>query len=237
MVATARDRVRRARGMRGFSTAGRRARCWCALHSGLCRPRDTPFVAVRVAVEFVGPVPVGEVEVTASVVRAARSAVLVAVTLLSAVERCACRGGSGWSPNATPRTLAAPLAEPVDGAHRTAGSRRRLPLPRHDRVAGDPRFDAHGRAGAGVGPSAAAVGRRRVDARAGAGGADRRFGQRNLGRYSTGTSGRSSTSTSTCICRVRSRVNGFSSTRSPTSARPAARWPARPSRTCTVRSG
>src|SRR6476661_2963666 len=47
---------------------------------------DTPANAVRAAVEFVGPVPVGDVETSASIVRAARTAVLVAVTV-SAQER------------------------------------------------------------------------------------------------------------------------------------------------------
>ncbi len=76
-------------------------------------PRDTPFVAVRVAVEFVGPVPVGEVEVTASVVRAARSAALVAVTL-SAQSRL-CLQGRVWLVAERDTTmLAAPLSAPVE---------------------------------------------------------------------------------------------------------------------------
>jgi hypothetical protein len=46
------------------------------------------LVAVRLAVEFVGPVPVGEVTVAAQVVRAARSAVLVQAALVAGDRPC-----------------------------------------------------------------------------------------------------------------------------------------------------
>jgi hypothetical protein len=46
------------------------------------------LVAVRLAADFVGPVPVGELEVTARVVRAARSAALAAVTVSAAGRDC-----------------------------------------------------------------------------------------------------------------------------------------------------
>jgi hypothetical protein len=73
---------------------------------------ETPFVAVRVAAEFVGPVPVGEVEVRASVVRAARSAVLVAVTL-SARSRVCLQGRVWLVAERDTNSVAAPLAAPV----------------------------------------------------------------------------------------------------------------------------
>src|SRR4051794_10713450 len=50
------------------------------------RTERTDLVAVRYAGEFVGPVPVGDVEVAAGVVRVARSGVLVALSL-SALDR------------------------------------------------------------------------------------------------------------------------------------------------------
>lgn len=46
------------------------------------------IVGVRLAAEFVGPVPVGEVAVSAELVRAARSAALVRVTLSGAGRSC-----------------------------------------------------------------------------------------------------------------------------------------------------
>lgn len=73
---------------------------------------DAPANAIRVAVEFVGPVPVGEVETTASVVRAARSAVLVEATV-SAQGRV-CLHGRVWLVRARDTSaVAAPLGEPV----------------------------------------------------------------------------------------------------------------------------
>lgn len=48
----------------------------------------TDLVALRYAAEFVGPVPVGDIEVTTRVVRAARSGVLVAVALTSLDRSC-----------------------------------------------------------------------------------------------------------------------------------------------------
>ena len=76
-------------------------RCVGAENAGL--------VAVRVAAEFVGPVPVGEVEVHASTVRVARTASLVAVTV-SAQGRV-CLQGRVWLVRERDTTaLAAPLA-------------------------------------------------------------------------------------------------------------------------------
>jgi hypothetical protein len=72
----------------------------------------TDFVAVRAAVEFVGPVPVGEVDVTTTVVRGARSAVLVAVTLL-ARERICLQGRVWLVRSADTTALAAPLPDAV----------------------------------------------------------------------------------------------------------------------------
>ena len=48
----------------------------------------TDLDAVRAAVEFAGPVPVGDVEVTASIMRAARSAVLVQAELSAGDRHC-----------------------------------------------------------------------------------------------------------------------------------------------------
>jgi hypothetical protein len=69
------------------------------------------LVAVRVAAEFIGPVPVGEVRVEAKVVRAARSAVLVDA-VLSAAERD-CLHARVWLVRVADTTaVAAPLPEP-----------------------------------------------------------------------------------------------------------------------------
>lgn len=51
-------------------------------------PAADPPAAARLASEFVGPVPVGEIEVSAEVVRAARSAILVAVTVAADGRAC-----------------------------------------------------------------------------------------------------------------------------------------------------
>ncbi len=48
----------------------------------------TDLVPLRLAADFVGPVPVGEVETSARVVRAARSAALVEVTMSGAGREC-----------------------------------------------------------------------------------------------------------------------------------------------------
>ncbi len=74
--------------------------------------RDTAFVAVRVAAEFVGPVPVGEVEVRASVERSARSAVLVAVTL-SAHSRVCLQGRVWLVAERDTNSVTVPLADAV----------------------------------------------------------------------------------------------------------------------------
>jgi acyl-coenzyme A thioesterase PaaI-like protein len=76
-------------------------------------PAETgELVAVRAAFEFVGPVPVGEVEVDARVVRAARSAVLVEASM-SAADRL-CLQARVWLVRRTDTTrLTAPLPDPV----------------------------------------------------------------------------------------------------------------------------
>lgn len=68
--------------------------------------------AVRTAVEFVGPVPVGEVAVSASVVRAARTAVLVSATV-SAHERVCLHGRVWLVCERDTRALCVPPGEPV----------------------------------------------------------------------------------------------------------------------------
>jgi acyl-coenzyme A thioesterase PaaI-like protein len=73
---------------------------------------DPPAIGVRVAVEFVGPVPVGEVATAASVVRAARAAVLVDVTV-SAQGRVCLHGRVWLVRDRDTSAVAAPLPEPV----------------------------------------------------------------------------------------------------------------------------
>lgn len=77
-------------------------------------------VAMRLAAEFVGPVPVGEVTVVARIVRAARSAVLVDATL-SAADRVCLQGrvwlvrSSDTSPVARPVPPAVPVPDELPG--------------------------------------------------------------------------------------------------------------------------
>jgi hypothetical protein len=75
-------------------------------------PPDTNFVAMRAAVEFVGPVPVGEVAVSTRVVRAARSAVLVAATLVAGDR--VCLESRVWLVRAAATPLPEPVAVPRD---------------------------------------------------------------------------------------------------------------------------
>lgn len=75
------------------------------------------LVAVRLAVEFVGPVPVGELTVAARVVRAARSAVLVEGTVEAGGRTCL--QGRVWlvaarDTSALTASLPAPIAAPHD---------------------------------------------------------------------------------------------------------------------------
>jgi len=78
-----------------------------------CVPaHDTHLCAVRAAVEFVGPVPVGEVTVNASVVRAARTAALVSVTV-SAHERVCLHGRVWLVRDRDTTTLSPSLGQPV----------------------------------------------------------------------------------------------------------------------------
>jgi acyl-coenzyme A thioesterase PaaI-like protein len=71
---------------------------------------------MRLAAEFVGPVPVGDVAVTASVVRAARSAVLVEATVWAGDR--ACLHGRVWLVGTRDTAaLTAPLPAPVEPPH------------------------------------------------------------------------------------------------------------------------
>jgi acyl-coenzyme A thioesterase PaaI-like protein len=76
--------------------------------------------AVRLAVEFVGPVPVAEVEVEARVVRSARTAVLVEATL-SAADRTCLQGRVWLVRDLDTATISAPLAEPEAPPHGLPG--------------------------------------------------------------------------------------------------------------------
>lgn len=72
----------------------------------------TDLIACRVAAEFMGPVPVGEVRTSATLVRAARSAVLVDVTLTSGGRECL--HGRVWLVRDTDTgAVAPPLAPPL----------------------------------------------------------------------------------------------------------------------------
>jgi acyl-coenzyme A thioesterase PaaI-like protein len=76
----------------------------------------TDLVAMRVAVEFVGAVPVADVVVEARVVRAARAAVLVEATL--SADGRACLQGRIWLVRVLDTTaLAAPLPPPDAAPH------------------------------------------------------------------------------------------------------------------------
>ena len=71
------------------------------------------LVALRLASEFVGPVPVGELEVQTRVVRAARSAVLSEVVVVA--DGRACLHTRVWSVRDTDTSaIAAPLPAPVE---------------------------------------------------------------------------------------------------------------------------
>lgn len=70
------------------------------------RTDTSDFVATRFAAEFVGPVPVGELDVATRIVRRARSAVLVEATL-SAAQRL-CLQGRVWLVRAADTTAVAP---------------------------------------------------------------------------------------------------------------------------------
>lgn len=74
-------------------------------------PSASALTAVRASVEFVGPVPVAEVEIETRVVRAARSAVLVQATM-SAADRVCLQGRVWLVRSADTARLTAPLPEP-----------------------------------------------------------------------------------------------------------------------------
>jgi Acyl-CoA thioesterase C-terminal domain/Acyl-CoA thioesterase N-terminal domain len=73
----------------------------------------TDLLALRIAADFVGPVPVDEIEARARVLRAARSAALVEVTL-AAGERPCLLARVWFVRNSDTAHIAAPLAEPAD---------------------------------------------------------------------------------------------------------------------------
>lgn len=78
------------------------------------------LVASRVAAEFVGAVPVGEITLEAGIVRAARSAVLVQVALLAGGR--VCLQGRVWLIRALDTTaIAAPLPAPAAAPHGVPG--------------------------------------------------------------------------------------------------------------------
>jgi hypothetical protein len=71
------------------------------------------LLALRIAADFVGPVPVAEIETTARVLRAARSAVLAEVTL-SAAGRPALLARVWFVRSADTASIAPPLGDPVE---------------------------------------------------------------------------------------------------------------------------
>ena len=76
--------------------------------------------AIRLAVEFVGPVPVAEVEVEARVVRVARTAVLVEATVSGAGRICL-QGRVWLVRDLDTSAISAPLAAPETPPHGLAG--------------------------------------------------------------------------------------------------------------------
>jgi acyl-coenzyme A thioesterase PaaI-like protein len=84
----------------------------CAERALQARTGRTDLVALRLAADFVGPVPVGEVETHARVIRAARSAALVEVTLSGAGRDCLLVR-VWFVRRADTSALAASVAEPV----------------------------------------------------------------------------------------------------------------------------
>lgn len=74
------------------------------------------LVALRLAAEFIGAVPVDEIRTTAQVIRAARSAVLAEV-VVSAGERECLRARVWFIRTADTSRVAPPLGEPVDLPH------------------------------------------------------------------------------------------------------------------------
>lgn len=128
--------------------------------AGADRAGDSTWTAVRAAVEFVGPVPVADVDVTTRVVRAARSAVLVEASL-TAGDRL-CLTARVWSVRAADTSGIAPALPPsvevprdlpdlggrfpyhdmidwqaVRGSMRTPGPGLVWARPRHGLVAGE----------------------------------------------------------------------------------------------------
>lgn len=77
------------------------------------------LVAMRLAVEFVGPVPVADVEVSAQVVRAARSAVLTEVRLTSGERTCL--HGRVWLVRRLDTTALVTLPDPAPEPHDLPG--------------------------------------------------------------------------------------------------------------------
>jgi len=80
----------------------------------------TDLVALRLAADFVGPVPVGEIEVGTQVRRAARSAALVEVTV-SADERLCLTSRVWFVRSSDTSDIAAPVSDPLPVSDLPAG--------------------------------------------------------------------------------------------------------------------
>lgn len=144
----------------------------------LARRESSALVASRIAAEFVGPVPVGELVAEAQLVRAARSACLVTVTLRADGRDClharvwlvadrdtADIAPAGPHPDAPPQarpsfSLSFPYADSIDW-HEVAGSatrpgpaavwaRPRLPLIEGEQLSGLQRVALVGDSASGV---------------------------------------------------------------------------------------
>lgn len=90
----------------------------------------TELLAMRLGAEFLGPVPVGDVAVTTEILRRARSAVLVGVSL-SAGNRL-CLQGRVWLVRRADTTALAPATEPLEVPDRETGLGADFPY--HDTI-------------------------------------------------------------------------------------------------------
>ncbi len=91
------------------------------------------LVALRISSDFVGPVPVGEIEATAHVIRAARSAVLVGVTVSDGERECL--HSRVWFVRDADTSHVAPAPDPplsADGKAAEDGCPLDLPFPYGD---------------------------------------------------------------------------------------------------------
>ncbi len=236
---TERRRRRSDRGRVSFSTAGRRARSWSTSRSTYVAHESgrLDLVALRIAAEFAGPVPVGEVLIDVSIVRAARSAVLVRADLSSGGRRCLSAGI--WlltqperpPDSPVPVTAVQPLVVPETSA-RWGGSS----FPYGQAL--DWRVEAGSLTGAGavpgLGPPANPACCRSGAVRPSTGRAGGRFRQRCVGR-----AGLEDVVVHECRSRrpprpPAARRLGTGWMPRPSWARPAPVWPARPCRTSTA---